>query len=73
MTDWKTIDTEPSDGKYRFYGLIVKHRNGHRWFEAHYLALDEEGVLLEPSGDIFSCWAFDDFEYWADAPAPPAL
>lgn len=69
--EWQPMSTEPCDGRFRLYGLHVALRSGFRWFEVHYVARDEEGQLLHPSGDSFSDWQFSDFEVWADAPQPP--
>ena len=68
---WQPIATAPRDEAFRLYGLNVRHRNGHQWFEVHYVAL-VDGDLIHPSGDCFSDWHYDDFEFWADAPAWPA-
>lgn len=67
MTLWAPIKTEPDDGNFRLYGLWVTHRNGHSWFEVHYVA-HVDGELIEASGDQFSTWSFEDFELWAPAP-----
>lgn len=73
MSDWQPIGTDPQDGSYRLYGLHLRNREGLRWFEAYYVALDTvEGTVLTPSGDIFSDWDYTDFEVWADAPQPPS-
>jgi hypothetical protein len=72
MTEWQPMETEPGDGAFRFYGLHCEHnRTGFKWFEVHYVALDDTGQLVEPSGDSFSTWAYDDFEVWCEAPLPP--
>lgn len=70
--DWQKMDTEPNDGNFRLYGLHVKNRAGYRWFEVHYIRVDDDGTLIEPSGDNFSTWEYDDFEVWANVPQPPA-
>ena len=67
--DWQPMNTAPTDGKFYLYGLHVS-RNRHGWFEVWYLAMDEEGQLVESSGDRFSTWNYDDFEVWAPAPQP---
>lgn len=72
MSTWNPMDTEPRDGAFRLYGIHVKHINGSEWFEVHYVAKDDDGQMIEPSGDAFSDWSFEDFEVWADAPSPPA-
>ena len=72
IPEWQPISTDPNDGAYRFYGLYVtNNKTGFRWFEAHYVALDDGGQLLHPSGDNFDDWAYDDFEVWAPAPPLP--
>ena len=68
--DWQPMNTAPTDGKFYLYGLHVNSRNRHGWFEVWYLAADEEGQLVESSGDRFSTWNYDDFEVWAPAPQP---
>lgn len=71
--EWQPIATAPNDGSFRLYGLHVRSRSlPAGWFEVYYLALDEDGALLETSGDPFGTWTYDDFEVWADAPAPPS-
>lgn len=67
MTQWQPMRTEPQDGNFRLYGLNVNHRNGHSWFEVHYLAY-VDGEMIEPSGDNFTDWSFENFEMWAPAP-----
>lgn len=67
---WQPMATEPNDGKFRLYGLHVTNRSGFTFFEAHYVALNDDGQLIEPSGDNFDDWAFDDFIVWADVPQP---
>lgn len=72
MNEWQPMTSEPNDGKFRFYGLFVEHnKTGFEWFEAHYVAQNDDGQLILPSGDNFDDWAFDDFTVWADAPTPP--
>ena len=72
MSEWHPMPA-PRDGNFRFYGLHVSNnRTGFRWFEAHYVAEDDTGQMVEPSGDSFSDWSFEDFEVWADAPSLPA-
>jgi hypothetical protein len=69
--EWRSIKTDKfNEGGFRFYGLTVKNRAGHSWFEVYYLCPDEGGDLLETSGDIFSTWQYDDFEVWSPAPQP---
>jgi hypothetical protein len=71
MTEWQPMATEPNDGEFRLYGLFVTNNvNGFTWFETHYVALNDDGQLVEPSGDNFDDWAFDDFKVWADVPQP---
>lgn len=74
LVTWQPMDTEPNDGEFRLYGLYV-HSNvsDQWWFEVHYVAMDDGGQLVLPSGDNFDDWAFDDFICWAPAPAnvPP--
>jgi hypothetical protein len=66
--EWRDISSEPNDGKFRFYGLHVQHDGLGRVFEAHYIAMDEDGQLILPGGDNFDDWHFTDFEVWCDAP-----
>lgn len=69
MTYWQPIETEPGDGEFRLYGLNVQHTNGLEWFEVHYLRQDQDtGQMIEPSGDNFDAWSFEDFIVWADPP-----
>lgn len=68
---WRPIETAPNDSAFRWYGLHVTHASGYSWFEAHYVQHDDDGQMRLPSGDDFSDWAYDDFECWAPAPAPP--
>jgi hypothetical protein len=68
--EWQPIKTAPTDGKFYLYGLHVNNRGGHSWFEVWYLSRDEDGELIETSGDQFSTWSYDDFEVWAPAPQP---
>ncbi len=70
MTDWQPIAAAPRDGRFCLYGLHVRNAAGFRWFEAHYVALNDDGELIEPWGDAFSTWHYDDFEVWADVPQP---
>lgn len=70
---WKPISTAPNDSGFRWYGLYVKHTTGAEWFEAHYLSHDDDGQMIESSGDHFTDWEFSDFEFWCAAPAPPIL
>lgn len=73
MTEWQPMSSEPGDGNFRFYGVHVQNKSGFKWFEAHYVARDDEtGEMISPSGDHFSEWSYEDFEVWADAPQPPA-
>jgi hypothetical protein len=65
---WQPIETEPDDGSLRLYGLHVRHADGHNWFEIHYLSRADDGEMIQPSGDNFVDWTFDDFEVWAEAP-----
>lgn len=67
---WHPMSTHPYDGNFRLYGLHVTNNNGFKWFDVHYLAMDD-GQLVEPCGDYFSNWNFEDFEVWADASPPP--
>jgi hypothetical protein len=72
MAEWHPIARDPRDGKFRFYGLFVKNeRTGFKWFEAYYVAEDDDGQLIDSSGDHFSDWTMDDFQFWADAPPQP--
>lgn len=71
MTEWQPMQNEPGDGAFRLYGLHVRNRSGFVWFEAHYVARDDGGQMIEPSGDSFASWSFEDFEVWAEAPEPP--
>ena len=69
---WQPMATEPRDNRFRLYGLnVTNNRTGFTWFEVHYVAQDDDGQMVEPSGDAFSDWSYDDFEVWADAPQPP--
>ena len=67
---WQPIETEPGDGNFRFYGLHIVSKQM-TWFEAYYLARNEEGEMVQTCGDPFSEWSFEDFEVWAPAPVPP--
>lgn len=69
--NWQPIETAKRDCNFRFYGLHVTQTNGFTWFEAHYVAEDSQGQMIQPSGDNFDDWAYEDFEVWCDAPAPP--
>lgn len=69
MSDWKQLPA-PGDGKFRLYGLTVNHKESDQFFECYYLAIDEGGDLVHPSGDVFDDWSLNDFEVWADAPQP---
>lgn len=71
MIEWQPIGKDPCDGKFRLYGLHVKHRTGSEWFEAHYLSFDSSGEMLEPSGDIFTDWSWNDFEVFSECPPQP--
>jgi len=74
VAEWQPMNTEPNDGAFRLYGLHVyniSHNISHSWLEIHYVALNEEGQLILPSGDNFDDWAFNDFECWAPAPRDP--
>lgn len=68
---WEKMDSEPADGLFRLYGLKVKNKNGHSWFEVFYLQIDNcTGELFETNGDKFSVWVLSDFEVWCNAPQP---
>jgi hypothetical protein len=69
--EWQDIETAPKDGRFRLYGLTVNSSRIGEFFEAHYLALTEDGELVHPSGDLFDDWHYNDFEVWADIPQPP--
>lgn len=69
---WQDISTAPNDSDFRFYGLHVNHKDGSSWFEAHYVAWDDDGNMVLPSGDNFDDWAYSDFEFWAPSPALPS-
>lgn len=61
---WRPIKTAPKDGNFHFYGLHVTNPRM-TWFEAYYLARNEEGEMIQTCGDPFSEWSFDDFEVWS--------
>lgn len=68
MTVWQPIESDPSDGNFRLYGLNLKDKHGNEWFEVHYLAQDiTDGLMRQPNGDVAK-WSWEDFEVWADAP-----
>ena len=68
---WQPMDTAPDDGDFYLYGVnVTNNKTGAKWFEVWYLARDDEGHMIDPSGDYFSEWSHDDFECWAKAPAP---
>lgn len=72
LEGWQDIASAPNDSDFRWYGLHVKHRGGHEWFEAHYIAHDDNGQMIEPNGDGFTDWSFENFEFWCNAPPLPA-
>jgi hypothetical protein len=67
VPEWQPIETEPSDGDYRLYGLHVRGI-GDEWLEIHYLAWGDGGNMIDAAGDYFSEWSHSDFEFWAPAP-----
>jgi len=70
--EWQPISTLDHDrlDEFRLYGLFV-YSGPLEWFEVHYVALDDTGQLVEPSGDSFTGWNLEDFEFWTDVPEVP--